>query len=121
MEGLKTYFHVDMDAFFVSGEELLDPSLKGKAVVVGEQTGTGYSAYAPDPPGLGVTGASIEEVRELISRGVAIYIHDCSRTGRPSRNRAPLLSTSRSSLSRSFDPGEFSQAHQQKRFAFERR
>lgn len=34
----RVYFHIDLNAFFASCEELLDPSLKGKPLVVGRKS-----------------------------------------------------------------------------------
>ena len=50
-------------------------------VVVFEKTETGYSAYAPDLPGLGVAGDTRAEVEQLIREGVEVYLEEISLRG----------------------------------------
>jgi predicted RNase H-like HicB family nuclease len=49
--------------------------------VVFEQTLTGWSAYAPDLPGLGVTGSTFEATEQLIREGIAFHIEGLRADG----------------------------------------
>lgn len=48
-----------------------------------EKTSTGWSAYAPDLPGLGVAGATIRETRELLREAIILHVEDLRATGHP--------------------------------------
>ena len=41
--------------------------------VVVEQTPNNYSAYSPDYPGVGVAGATEQDVRRLLAEAIEIY------------------------------------------------
>jgi predicted RNase H-like HicB family nuclease len=45
-----------------------------KYAVIYEKTATGYSAYAPDLPGCGAAGSSLEETKALIAEAIESHI-----------------------------------------------
>jgi predicted RNase H-like HicB family nuclease len=56
--------------------------VSGYAVII-EQGGTSYGAYAPELPGLGVAGDSIEEVERLIREAIPLHIESLRAHGDP--------------------------------------
>jgi predicted RNase H-like HicB family nuclease len=60
-----------------------------KYVVIYERSATGWGAYVPDLPGLGVVGSTLEETRQLIRDGIGFHIEDLRSGG----NQVPPPST----------------------------
>lgn len=50
------------------------------AVII-ETSQTGYGAYVPDVPGLGVTGASVAEVKKLVREAVTFHLEAMREAG----------------------------------------
>jgi predicted RNase H-like HicB family nuclease len=46
-----------------------------------EQTSNGWSAYAPDLPGLGVAGATFAETEQLLREGIEMHIEGMHEDG----------------------------------------
>ena len=51
--------------------------------VVFEKTGTGWSAYPPDLPGVGVAGSTLEETKQLLEEAIQMHIAGLKEDGLP--------------------------------------
>mgnify|MGYP001236356455 CR=1 FL=1 len=52
-----------------------------KLLIVVEETAGGFSAYAPDVPGCIATGATREEVEQLMKEAVALHLEGMREDG----------------------------------------
>lgn len=48
-----------------------------------EKTSNGWSAYAPDLPGLGVAGKTFEETEQLLREGMEFHLEGMREDGLP--------------------------------------
>ena len=62
---------------------MIYPHTVKEYAVIFEITSTGWSAYAPDLPGLGVAGSTFEETEQLIREGIAFHIEGLRADGEP--------------------------------------
>ena len=51
--------------------------------VVFEETDNGWSAYAPDLPGLGAAASPLEETKQLLREAIELHLDDLRATGQP--------------------------------------
>src|ERR1700709_1570481 len=73
METAATILHADLDAFYASVEQLLDPSLRGKPIAVG---GGGVLAASYDAKAFGISGGmSGRRARELCPKLIFVGGH----------------------------------------------
>jgi predicted RNase H-like HicB family nuclease len=54
-----------------------------KYLVVYEASATGWGAYAPDLPGLGVAAETLDEVKELIREALEFHLEGMRQHGDP--------------------------------------
>lgn len=54
-----------------------------KYAIIIEKSATGYGAYAPDLPGLGVTADTADEARQLIREAIDFHIEGLREDGQP--------------------------------------
>ncbi len=54
-----------------------------KYAVIFEKSTTGYAAYVPDLPGLGVAGATIDEVKQLVREAIDFHLEGMRLHGEP--------------------------------------
>ncbi len=52
-----------------------------KYLIVYEKSASSWGAYAPDLPGLGVAGKSLDEVRELIRDAIEFHLEGIRQRG----------------------------------------
>jgi predicted RNase H-like HicB family nuclease len=52
-----------------------------KYLIVYEKSATGWGAYAPDLPGLGAAGKTLDEVKDLIREAVEFHLEGIREQG----------------------------------------
>jgi len=54
-----------------------------KYLVIYEKSPTGWGAYAPDLPGLGVAGETLEEIKHLVREAIDFHLEGMKEHGEP--------------------------------------